>query len=261
MTRVTRIAGLLAVLLAAVATPALAERLTGSPLAIVRVRPDPSSGLLAQRTIDREWGMSDDSTYAEVEVPGWRSESGALALSAALPGAGQLFAGEGSGLWYLLGETAGWVGRAVTHRRATHSREEAATMIGDPYDTLSVWSFDRWEAATGGDPAGIEALWAGDRESFYHVIAKDPSYRAGFAGPGTNAYADYRSLRDRSDRALKQQRYYELGLWLNHVVSAVDALRAARFHNLPLRRDIELKVGSRSRGGAPSLSLALTRRF
>jgi len=43
----------------------------------------------AQRTIEREWGPSEDSVYVETDVPGWRSEGLALGLSAAVPGLGQ----------------------------------------------------------------------------------------------------------------------------------------------------------------------------
>ena len=50
-------------------------------------------------------------------------------------------------------------------------------------------------------------------------------------------------------------------LWLNHLLAAFDALRAARLHNLPLQHDLELRIKSSWRGGAPDLSAALVRRF
>jgi hypothetical protein len=54
---------------------------------------------------------------------------------------------------------------------------------------------------------------------------------------------------------------FEMALWLNHVVSAFDALRAAHIHNLPLRRNIELQLGGRLRRGEPQFRATLVRRF
>ena len=102
---------------------------------------------LAQRAIDREWGLSEDSTYRTVDVKGWKADGLALALSGAVPGAGQLYVGEGSGWLYLVGEAAGWVGRAITRRRAVSLRDDAATFVGNPTDSLSAWSFARYSFA------------------------------------------------------------------------------------------------------------------
>src|SRR5262245_48812201 len=67
--------------------------------------------ILAQRTIDRTWGPSDDSVYVTVEVPNWKSEPLATTLSAVVPGSGQWYVGEkGNALVYAAIEVAGWSG-------------------------------------------------------------------------------------------------------------------------------------------------------
>jgi hypothetical protein len=48
---------------------------------------------------------------------------------------------------------------------------------------------------------------------------------------------------------------------LNHVIAAFDALRAARAHNLPLKKNIDLQLGAKLNRGAPELRATLTRRF
>ena len=73
--------------------------------------------------------------------------------------------------------------------------------------------------------------------------------------------AEFRGLRESSQDMYRRARYAETGLWLNHLVSAVDALRAARLHDLPLRRDLELKLRGSWRGGRPALVAALERGF
>jgi len=217
---------------------------------------------LAQRAIDREWGLSEDSTYRTVELPGWKSEGLALALSGALPGAGQIYVGENSGWLFLLGEAAGWVGRIVTVHRARELRNDAALFIGDPTDSSSTWSFARYSTASGSDAALLQQLWAQDRDAFYQALANDAGYRVGFSGPNPgDAYESFVGLRESSQDRFRQARYFEIALLLNHAAAAFEALRAARIHNLPLRRNLELQLGGRWRRGEPQLRAAIAGRF
>lgn len=217
---------------------------------------------LAQRSIERQWGVSEDSLYRVIDEPGWKSEGLALALSGALPGAGEYYVGEGSAWLFLAVEVLGWTGRTITRQRSDDLRAQAAAFVGDPTDSSSTWSFDRYEQAAGGKAAQLEALWAGDRESFYQALATNTAYRVGFKGsdPGAS-YDSYRGLRQDSQDRRRQSRYCEIALWANHALSAFDALRAARFHNLPLRRNLDLQLGARMRRGDPTLRAAVVRRF
>ncbi|MFM7231793.1 MAG: hypothetical protein ACKO3S_07395 [bacterium] len=235
-----------------------------SPLApaVRRTADQVPEGWLAQRAIEREWGPSEDSLYVVIEQPGWRSEGLVFVLSGVVPGAGQYYVGEGSAWFYLAVEAAGWAGRTMSGRRARELRDEAAAFVGDPNDPAAGWSFARYEAASGGSASVLEALWVGDREAYYQALASDPTYRAGFIGPNpTNSSDAYRGLRDDSQARFRNQRLYSALLWLNHAVSAFDALRAARLHNLPIRRNIELQLGGRLKRGQPDLRATLVRRF
>ena len=217
---------------------------------------------LAQRSIEREWGPSEDSTYKTVDVPGWKSEGLALAISGALPGAGQLYVGENSGWLYLLGEAAGWIGRTITRHRGNELRNDAAAFVGDPTDPSATWSFERYATRSGGEATALEDLWGVDREAFYQALATDPRYRPGFAGANPQATFDsYRGLRDASQSRFRQSRYFEIALLMNHAVAGFDALRTARIHNLPLRRNLDLQLGGRWRRGEPQLRAALVGRF
>jgi hypothetical protein len=228
------------------------------PLALARVTGDERPGLLlAQRAIDREWVVPGDSGL--VVIRGARSELGALALSAAAPGAGQLYAGRMRGLYFAAAEVAAWISRAVWRDNANDLRREARTLAGSPDDSASAWSFDRFEDATRGDTDHLRALYAADLDAFDQAIADDSRYAAGWASP--EARTRFGDLRQRSDRRLSMSRTAEGALWVNHVVAALDALRAARFHNLPLRRGLELKTDGSWRGGHPAFTVAVERRF
>jgi hypothetical protein len=218
-----------------------------------------ADGLLAQRVIDRDWGPSDDSVYVEVDVPGWKSEPLAATLSAVLPGAGQVYAGQGNGWVFAAAEAAGWGGWLWYRHDARRLRDEAGGVAGAPDDPASGWSFERWATATEGDPSQIAALYAADPESFYNSIASDPRYLAGWEDGG--ARTRFSSLRIRADQRLGRSRIYSTGLWLNHLISAVNALRAARFNNMPLSRTVGLRFNGRMEHGAPNVAVALVRRF
>lgn len=238
-----------------------AATLTGSRLALP-VSTAPGAGLLAQRTIEREWGPADDSLYAEVEVPGFKSEGGALALSAILPGAGQLYAGEGSGWAYLLVETAGWVGQRLAANGADDRAAAAEAFVGSPYDTTAGWTLQRYYARGGEDSDYLERLWAGDREAYYRTLATEPAYLGGFATANpSNELSRFVALRGERDDRLRLAGRLEKLIWFNHLVAAIDAFRAARIHNLPLRQQYQLRVNQKFRHGRPEFRAALVRRF
>lgn len=217
------------------------------------------SGMLAQRTIDREWGLSDDSMYVEVDVPGLKSEALATSLSAILPGAGQLYVGEKSGWLFAALEAAGWGGWWWQRREADRLNRDAEGVAGVPDDPASGWSFQRWADATEGDPAALAALYSADREAFYNAIASDPAYGAGWSNP--DAQVEFSALRARADTRRESARLYATALWLNHIVAAVDALRATRFHNLPLRENLRVRVGSRGTYARPGVTMAVEVKF
>lgn len=213
----------------------------GSPVALPRMADAGGAPRLqlAQRVITRSWGPSEDSVYVVVSVPGWRSEGGALAMSALVPGAGQLYAGERSGWLFLLAEAGGWAAHLFLADRADARRDEAFAYAGDPTDPSSIWSLERWAQATGGDAGELARLYAADRDGFYSRI-REPRYADGFTSG--DARANFESLQDSADRRRRYARYAVIGLMLNHAIAAFDALRAARIHNLPLRRNLELRI-------------------
>lgn len=260
---------LLLVALALVAAPVQAQV---SALAIPALeRPEPRierrgatdvpQGFVAQRAIAREWGASDDSVYTEVQVADWKSAPAALLASAVLPGSGQLYLGEASGWVYLAGEAAGWTIRALSVRRADDREAEYATLLGDPYLDASGWSFERYRNATGGDVSWLQTLWIADRENYYRTLAREPAYVAGFSGEPRATAERYRGVRQEREDALSRARTMEILLVMNHLVSAWDALRAARFHNLPLSRDLPVRMSTEWRDGSPEWTAALVRRF
>lgn len=229
-----------------------------SPLALAHFTGDDRPELvLAQRAIEREWPARGDTGYVWFEDQ--RSGIAALALSAALPGAGQIYAGERRGFAFAAVEAIGWLGWLLLRRGADDLREDARMLAGSPEDSSSAWSFERWEDTTLEDAAALRALYAADREAFEAAIAQDRRYAAGWSS--AEAQARFGDLRRRSDRHLVHARTTEGVLWVNHVLAALDAVRAVKVHNLPLSRGVELKGRAGWARGGPMVRLTLERRF
>jgi len=217
--------------------------------------------ILAQRAITRSWGASEESTYVEISLPDWKSEGWAMALSGVAPGAGHAYLGESSGILFALLEAGGWIARRHFESRNDRLRRSAVAFLGDPADSSAAWSFARWERNSAGDAAEIRALYDGDREQFYSRIARDPAYQAGWATRAIPPRDEFRNFLDRADGMLARKRYATTALWVNHLVAALDALRAARINNLPLRRNLQLKLKTSGGLGRPSVTACLERRF
>jgi hypothetical protein len=243
-------------------TPALACA-TPSPLAVPAFAgPDDytSGPVLAQRTIDRDWPAPGDSGVA-FPKPGERSATAAMAMSMAVPGTGQLYAGRSSGYGYAALEVAGWVGLSYFQRDGNQLRDDAGTVAGDPGVSTSNWSFQRYESSTGADATQLKVLYSADREAFYDAIGTDPRYTAGWnTGASKTQFTD---LRDRSDQKFENARWTKAGLWINHLVSAFAALRAMQISNMNvgLPNHVELRAHGSISGGRPNLLLTLERRF
>ena len=242
---------------------ARAGEASGSRLALpLKGLGGPPPYVLAQRTITRSWGTSEESTYVEISLPDWKSEGLAFLLSGAAPGAGHAYLGESSGILFALMEIGGWVVRRHFDSRDHSLRSAARLYRGDPSDSSSAWSFERWERNSEGfDPVGIRELYERDPGEFDVRIARDPAYASGWANAAIPPHDEFRNYLDRADGMLERKRYTATALWLNHLVAGLDALRAARIHNIPLRQNLRLQVKTAWRAGSPSMRAWLERSF
>jgi hypothetical protein len=146
--------------------------------------------------------------------------------------------------------------------RGQELSNDAAQYAGDPAAAASTWSFSRWAEATQSDPSDLEQLHAADPEVFYDLIDKDPKYLAGWSGGDPNATRfTFSELRRHSQDRLQAARVAATALWINHAVSAFDALRAARMHNLSLGKEVGLRMKGDWKHGRPAFTAALERRF
>lgn len=258
--------------------PAWCGAITGSQLALATVTlprtaaveaPNPgifsaaaAPPLLAQRVLTREWGESEDSTYVEFEIPGYKAEGLAMVLSAAVPGAGQRYVGESSALWFALAEVAAWASRWSFRDQARKFQNQSLQFAGSPYDPNSNWSFERYANATvNPDTVSLQQLFAGDRDAFYHRIGFDELYKQGWKSDALLGRDAYQILEKKYQRHLKRARYATGAIILTHLVAALDALHVARNNNLPLQRNLRLRLEGSLGPKGEAMTVALERRF
>ena len=234
------------------------------PTLLGLARVSTTGGPFAQRVIEREWGPSDDSIYVEKNVPGLKSEAMAGGLSFVLPGAGQAYIGGTSnlrrGAVYALAELTAWTARIMLKNSSNTARSDAAKFAGIPTDSSSAWSLERWARATESDGAELARLYAANPDEFYDVI-ESPEFVAGWSGDAAANQQHFVDLRAAMDRRLHGSRVSQSLLWVNHVVSAFDALWAARNHNVPLLPAVGMNVRTGYRRGHPEWTAVLTRKF
>jgi TM2 domain-containing membrane protein YozV len=219
--------------------------------------------LLAQRTIERKWGPSDDSTYREVNVPGWKSEGGAMAFSFVIPGAGQMYAGERSGLFFLLGEAIGIYQVFALMNSADDWDKKARTFAGNPNDSTSTWSFESYQQRTGSSTSDLQALYAADPSLFYYRIGADPSLAPGWVdySSGLESRSTFTSWRDNAESRRHRSHMWRSALWINHLGAAVDAFRVARLANVPLRDNLHMHLKTDWSSDGPAMSAVIEARF
>lgn len=165
-----------------------------------------------------------------------------ILLSAAVPGAGQIYAGSWKrGLIYLSLEAAMWIG----YFSWKDEGEEWKDRFRDYADTH--WSEDEWRAWMAQNPTfgdTTHTLPDTKTQQYYEMIGKYNQFKAGWDdwvedGPDLTPNRDhYESMRDRSNRYLIRASYCTMIAFANHVISAFDAAFTVR----RLNRRIETKM-------------------
>jgi hypothetical protein len=218
--------------------------------------------LLAQRAIDRDLGgpRGDPVEYALVDVPGWKSVGGAAALSLALPGTGQLYAGSKRGYLYLGVEAVALLSYATYQSKRDDKREEYYAYVGDPNSPESRFSFDRVSAGLSPEElARLRTIYEKDQAEFYQAVTLQAEYAAGWQDPDERY--DAQAIANDADRNDNRSRLGFYTLIANHLVSAVDALNLARFNNFALRDNMTLKLKLRPGTSHGSYAFTVTQKF
>jgi hypothetical protein len=159
-------------------------------------------------------------------------------LSLVVPGASQIRDHRITGFVMLGAEVGAWFAYQAL-RSGGHDRESSAEHMAQ--SAYSVDAYKKNAAAAGQSPATVEqnaaqlADWQSNSPSeFFDAIGRDPNFVYGWSDYQVNAQNPsiqqglYLKRRDDSNRLLQNANTVLSAVVLNHVISAVDAFRAAK---------------------------------
>ena len=196
---------------------------------------------MAQRAIGRP------SASASASESGGISAGKAILLSAVAPGAGHIYSGYDRGYLYLGVEAVAWISYLVLREDGNRRADQAESYAGDPFDSESRWSFQRYGDrgfcnVPGGSAADstLRDAWGNDRSTFYDLIESDPSYRCGW--DGADEWTEFREMRSNSEDFLRWARYAGATVILNRAIAVLDMVRLSRAFEIPGGANVSFKV-------------------
>ncbi len=187
----------------------------------------------------------------------------AFLMSAAVPGAGQFLQGRNRAFAYMGLEAIAWI--------AHFAWKDAGNKKEGEYEAYARnhWDLEQWNALASESsdtcralPPGVNYadakatiesfLESGNYQHYYEDIGKLEAYRAGWddfscSDPESMSSnrREYRGMRADSNDYLDRSKSAVTVVFLNHIISAVDAYRIAKGAQLSVadRTSLELKVG------------------
>ena len=209
---------------------------------LVRPRHVEGHGAATQQAV----GLRFSPASGEGRISG-ASAGKAILLNAVAPGAGHIYSGYNRGYLYLGMEAVAWISYLVLREDGNRRADQAESYAGDPFDSESRWSFDRYMEegfcnAPGGTAADstLRAKWDDDRATFYDLIETSPSYKCGWEDP--DAWSEFRNMRSNSDDFLRWAKYAGAAVILNHAMAVLDMVRLTHGFRVPGGANINLKI-------------------
>ena len=174
-----------------------------------------------------------------VSVTGTKRPLVGVLLSAAVPGAGEIYSGSWIKGAVFLGIEAGlWI-YYVQFQNKGQDWEDIFHIYANEH-----WSKDRWISNGGDADEGTHTLPSTKTQQYYEMIGKYNQFMEGWDdwvlnGPSLTPHRDYyETLRDNSNQELIKASYCAMLVLANHVISAFDASWTVKRHN----RKIESKA-------------------
>ncbi len=199
------------------------------------VRPGGTPLELAQRALDPGWHARAESLHTPrpPAATSRKSPGLAVALAAAVPGAGQLYLGQRHGYVQLGTEILAWLSYASLHKSGADKQTQYKAYAGNATSTAlndaNHWQFDRYCPTTSDcdstDYNDLQRQWTADRTRFYESIT-DSRYSRGWTD--TAARSHYLDLREQSNRFLRLSRYATAVVVVNHAISLIDAVHSTK---------------------------------
>jgi hypothetical protein len=220
---------------------------------------DPSL-FLAQKAIEEPTPTAEKEEKEPSQVE--KSPGKAFIFSALVPGSGELYVGAKRGFIFLGAEAVAWTSSYFFHKSGKQKEDEYLNFADNH------WSFERLPAVGGtcnGSPytadrdSLIRYFYEHNKQHFYEDIGKQPFYQCAWDSPEN--LGSYLDMRDKSNWLLKNSDYAIMAAVVNHVISAIDALRLARNYNANLGHGMKLNLKLKTSLHSSGIILVASRKF
>jgi hypothetical protein len=216
----------------------------GKPL--LSAHPSLEASLFAQRVIEEEEKEKEKKQKKEEQV--LKSPPKAFMMSVLVPGTGELYAGKKRGFVFIGLEVAAWAAYYFYHDSGKDKEAEFERFADLHYSTSKLADPDDCNDATAA--ARLDSLRQVDPQHYYEDLGKYDKFICGWTDvvltPDSTYYSanrmTYRSMRSKSNDLLRTARYFTMIALLNHVVSAIDAVKAVRGYNEALTKKTGLRL-------------------
>ena len=212
---------------------------------------------------------------AKADIPGTKSKTLAILLSAAVPGAGEIYCGSYiKGIGFLAVETLCWVAYAHYDKEGNNIEDEFHAFADTHWNEDNYWNWISTES--GINITDEEALRAWEQEhyshglhrekdqQYYEMIGKYDQFNIGWDDTETPFARDsqrrdfYETRRDASNKAFKKASTGQMIALGNHLLSALDAAWTVNKYNKRVIRTSMRITPSRYFEDTPMLTLRVT---
>jgi hypothetical protein len=205
------------------------------------------SGLYGERSLKQasdprpEIFLDADAMLASSGERREKSPALAAALSAVVPGAGHLYAGSKRGLVYMAVEVAALIAHFSYKSDGNRKEDQFRDFADAQWDTLRYREGSGVEGCFWSEESDstIVDLMRNNRSRFYEQIARE-EFRCGWRESWQRD--EYRHLRQVSDDLLGKANTAMTVIFLNHIISAVDAFRLTRSMRMTVAPETELRM-------------------
>lgn len=189
-----------------------------------------------------------------------KSPGKAFAFSFLAPGSGELYVGAKRGYIFLGVEAVAWASSYFLDKSGDKKQQEFQDFADQHWHFPAVGAIGPGGSVyTAERDSMMRGFYVHNQQHFYEDIGKQPFNMPGW--DSTENLDTYLDMRDKSNWLLKNSDYAMMAAVINHVISAVDALRLARNYNASLGHGMRLNLKFKTNPHSTGVLVVASRKF
>jgi len=213
--------------------------------------------VLAQKAIEepRESSEKEEPSQTQIE----KSPAKAFVFSFLAPGSGELYVGAKRGYIFLGVEAVAWASSYFLRESGNKKEDEFERFADQHWIFPEIGTDCNGSVYTAERDTMMREFYEHNKQHFYEDIGKQPFNLCGW--DFSESLDSYLGMRDKSNWLLKNSNYAMMAALVNHVVSALDALRLARNYNANLGHGMKLNLKFKTSPHSAGVIVVASRKF